>query len=276
MILTLTAVRHRSSARQPAAVPVSECVAPDITGFAVVVPDVNDKEHTMVITVEDPHQLDAECPAGTSPCLGNGALEILLDGERIVSPSEVYLGPGVSFGAVNLPGQCRPFGFEKYWERKVHEAQTEANAGRRLVDATAVPMTEWILSDALATNKPECQSWVEDGTQDIFKHQAEHVSFQLTTPTFTVRLNYGKLHQVAMRDPTDRFDLPDHITHQMNIGLSKMALGESPQGILGETTRVHLDANGEPIMTGMGAIPGIESDYEVEGPLGTSFSQAGR
>lgn len=228
----------------------------------------------MVMYVENPHSLDSECPAGVSPCLANGALTILLDDEEVTTPGESLLGSGVSFGAVNLPGECRPFGFEKYWAQKVREAEGgSGSAGRRLEEASTMSMAEWILSDTLATNRKECKAWVEGASGAIFDHQSEHVSFQLSTPTFAVRLNYGKLHQVAMRDPSDQFDLPDHTTHQMNIGLSKMLLGEAPGGILGETTRVRVDADGEPIMTGLAAISGAERDYKVDGPLGTVFNQ---
>lgn len=242
---------------------------PDITGVAIITPDLDHKMHTVIISVDEPHVLDSQCADDASPCLANGALTILLDDEDITSPGEVTLGRGMSVGAVNLPGACRPFGFEKYWARKVLEAEQAAGAGRRLEEVTAVSMAEWVLSDALATNKPECESWVDSG--DLFDHQSEHASFQLNTPSFAMRLNYGKLHQIAMRDPTDRFDLPDHITHQMNLGLSRTNFGEFPQGVLGQTTRVRMDADGKPIMTGPASIAGVESDYEVDGPLGVSF-----
>ena len=58
---------------------------------------------------------------------------------------------------------------------------------------------------------------VEEG--GLFAHQSEHASFQIVTPKATIRLSHGRLHQLAMRDPTDRFDLPDHLTWQMNMAL---------------------------------------------------------
>ena len=30
---------------------------------------------------------------------------------------------------------------------------------------------------------------------------------------------WNRLHQVAMRDPTDQYDLPEHLTWQMNFAV---------------------------------------------------------
>lgn len=226
----------------------------------------------MSIYVERPHTLDTACPVGVSPCLSNGDLNIRLDGEEVVYPGKVTLGRGVSFVAVNLPGECRPFGFEKCWERKVREAEEAAAYRERMLEENVgVSMAEWILSEELTTNKPECEAYVDEAANELVAHQSEHVSFQFITPMVTMRLNYGKLHQLAERDPTDQFDLPDHLTHQMNLGLSRVILGNFPEGILGETATIRTGNKRVPIMTGISAISGNEEDYKVEGALGTSF-----
>lgn len=52
-------------------------------------------------------------PDGLSPCLAEGALSVLLDGEeRLFTPGSVSLGEQVMVSAANLPGACRSFGFE--------------------------------------------------------------------------------------------------------------------------------------------------------------------
>lgn len=85
-----------------------------ITGLSIITTDVQGVDHTIEIFVTDPHHLDSNCPEGVSPCLANGALTVTLDGEEsLTSPGEVTLGPGVAISAVNLPGACRSFGFEK-------------------------------------------------------------------------------------------------------------------------------------------------------------------
>eukprot|EP00903_Cladosiphon_okamuranus_P022369 g20573.t1 len=247
-----------------------------ITGVSIRATDNDGADHTIVITVADPHSLDSECPEGVSPCLAEGALNVELDGEvALLGPGEVILGPGVAISAVNLPGACRTFGFEKYWERR----RAEYAAGRRLVTAGdgLQDMGEWILGDPTATNMEECEEYVARAVTandvGLFGHESEHALFQIVTPMGRIRLTHGRLHQVSMRDPTDRFDLPDHLTWQQNIAIDDDELGLDATGILGETLVPTLNEEGMPIMHGMEAIRGSQEHYRVEGPLGTSFAQ---
>lgn len=79
-----------------------------ITGLGIKTTDSSGLDHTILITVTDPHSLDSGCPEGTSPCLADGALTVELDGEiALLSPGDVQLGPDVAIAAVNLPGACR-------------------------------------------------------------------------------------------------------------------------------------------------------------------------
>ncbi|CAN0541229.1 unnamed protein product [Ectocarpus sp. 12 AP-2014] len=75
-----------------------------------------------------------------------------------------------------------------------------------------------------------------------------------------------------MRDPSDRFDLPDHLTWQMNLVVGNIDVNWDATGILGETQVPTLDTDGHPIVQGMEAIRGSEEDYHVEGPLETAFA----
>ncbi|CAM9423645.1 unnamed protein product [Ectocarpus fasciculatus] len=247
-----------------------------ITGVGIKTADSQGLDHTIVITVTDPHSLDSACPVGVSPCLGEGALTVELDGETaLLSPGEAKLGPDVEISAVNLPGACRSFGFEKYWERKQAEY---AAAGRRLLSSNALQdMSDWIVGDPTATNMPECTEYAAKaaagGQAGLLAHESEHVSFQILTPAGTIRLSHGRLHQLAMRDPSDRFDLPDHLTWQMNLAIGDVDVNWDATGILGETRVPTLDAAGHPIMQGMEAIRGSEEDYHVGGALETAFAQ---
>ena len=85
-----------------------------ITGIAINTTDAAGVAHTIVISVTDPHNLDSTCPVGVSPCLAQGSLTVELDGGvALLAPGEHVLGPNVAVSAVNLPGACRSFGFEK-------------------------------------------------------------------------------------------------------------------------------------------------------------------
>lgn len=66
-------------------------------------------------TVSNPHSVESACSIGMSSCLADGALHVVANGEEImIEPEEVTLAPGVASAAVNLPEECRSFGFEKY------------------------------------------------------------------------------------------------------------------------------------------------------------------
>ncbi|CAN0226317.1 unnamed protein product, partial [Ectocarpus sp. 6 AP-2014] len=82
---------------------------------------------------------------------------------------EVTLGPGVAISAVNLPGACRTFGFEKYWE---HKKLQNAGGGRHLgIIGVMQDMSEWILADPTATNIDECTEYVAAaGDAGLFEH----------------------------------------------------------------------------------------------------------
>eukprot|EP00903_Cladosiphon_okamuranus_P020097 g18457.t1 len=246
-----------------------------ITGIAIKATDHAGVDHTIVIAVTDPHNLESSCPVEIAPCLAEGALTVQLDGETaLLSPGENFLGPGVAISAANLPGACRSFGFEKYWERKKEEY---AKAGRKLESSTGLQdMGEWILDDPTATNMEECIEYVAASMAGggLFAHDSEHASFQIMTPLGKIRLSHGRLHQLPMRDPTDRFDLPEHLTWQMNLAIDHHDIDPSvSRGVLGETLVPTLDDEGQPIMQGMGSIRGSEEDYRVEGPLETAFIQ---
>eukprot|EP00903_Cladosiphon_okamuranus_P021427 g19696.t1 len=244
-----------------------------ITGLSMITKDVEGVDHTIEISVTDPHSLDSSCPEGVSPCLADGALSVKLDGqESLFSPGEVTLGPGVAISAVNLPGACRSFGFEKYWE---HKKLQHAGGGRRLsLVGFMQDMGEWILADPTATNMEECAQYVAAaGDTGLFDHASEHASFQIMTPTGTIRLTHGRLHQLAMRDPTDQFDLPEHLTWQMNVAIDHHDVSLEATGVLGETVVPVVDEHNRPVMKGMEAIRGSQEDYRVAGALETAFAQ---
>ena len=119
--------------------------------------------------------------------------------------------------------------------------------------------------DPTVTNREECIEYVvrAGGEADgLFAHQSEHVTLQIVTPKATIRLTHGRLHQVAMRDPTDQVDLPDHVTWQMNMGIEHSDINRVAKGILGETFVPTRDANGNPILSGMDSIRGKQEDCE--------------
>lgn len=95
------------------------------------------------------------------------------------------------------------------------------------------------------------------------------MSFQIMTPAGKISRSQGRLHQLPKRDPTDRFDLPDHRTWQMNLAVDHHDIDASmAKGILGETLVPTLDDRGQPIMTGIDSIRGSQEDCECRYGLG--------
>ena len=233
-----------------------------ITGLSLMATDAGGISHSVVISVKEPHRLETACPKDATTCLADGALSVVIDGkENLGLPGTVVVAAGMHVSAVNIPGECRSFGFEKYWERKKRESE---QTQRRLVDT--VDMAEWILADPTVTNIKDCTEYVartmtkQDG---LFDHQSEHASFQIFTPAATIRVSHGRLHQIAMRDPTDQFDLPDHLTWQMNLAIDRSNISHYSQGVLGETFVPTRDDDGNMIMHGMESIRGAEEDCEL-------------
>ena len=237
-----------------------------ITAVSIITTDADGRDHTIVISVKNPHSMESWCPAGLPSCLADGALHVVVDGKEVlVAPGEVTAAPGIAMAAVNLPGACRSFGFERYWERKKLELFGQPSRSLRSENGMQ-DMSDWVIADPTATNPVECIEYVSHATAvdgaGLFDHQSEHASFQIMTPTATIRLSHGRLHQLAMRDPTDQFDLPDHLAWQMNLAIDKSDIGLDATGILGETLVPTLDENGAPIMEGMAAIRGTQEDCE--------------
>lgn len=239
-----------------------------ITGFALLTTDDVGFHHSIVVTTNEPHNLETACPVGVSPCLANGSLTVLLDGEEaLVAPGTVSLAPGIDITVVNTPGECRPFGFARHWEKKKQDnaalgaSMEQENAQERRMLSTRLSMGEWILADPTVTNMADCTDYVAhsavvDG--GLFAHQSEHSSFRIATPAANIRLSHGKEYEFIMRDST--IDLPNHVTWQMNIAIDDIDAGLDAKGILGETVVPTRDASGNRIMHGVECIRGVQAD----------------
>lgn len=72
------------------------------------------------------------------------------------------------------------------------------------------------------TNMDECVEYVTPAEAEeggVFAYQSENASFQIVPPAANVGLSHGMLHQIAVRDPIDQYDLSDHLTWQLNMAI---------------------------------------------------------
>ena len=241
-----------------------------ITGFSVLTTDDDGLDHSIVVAAKTPHNMYTACPVGVSPCLADGSLTVLLDGKgSLAAPGTVSLAPGIDITAVNIPGECRSFGFKAYWEKKKEDnaaywtkMEQEGARDSRKLSAT-LGMGEWILDNPTATNMVDCADYVARSAEEtggLFAHQSEHASFRIVTPGTTIRLSHGKRYEVAVQDPMDTTYVPDSTTWQMNIGIDHTDVSNDAKGILGETMVPTRDGGGDMIMHGKRYIRGEKAD----------------
>ena len=237
-----------------------------ITGLSVL-----SKGHSLIIEVENPYDIDTNgCPPGISPCLANGGLRAIVDGEEVESllrfSRDEYVVDGITVSASNLPAECRQFGGDKIWARLYDEM---LKGTRTLADKEK--FEDWILRFDDMAAPQWCTQYIEQ--HDLANLQSIHAVFKIVTPAVTVRLNVGTNYQDGGDLDWDGRVLPDLEFWQMDVGLHGLSLeNESLSGILGETARPVLDEDGREIMEGYEAFRGTVEDYRVSDALGTDFS----
>ena len=74
------------------------------------------------------------------------------------------------------------------------------------------------------------------------------------TPTAKIRLSHGRLHQPPRRDPTDQFDIPEHLTWQMKVAVDHHDMSLDATGIPGEMQPPTVNTNEAPNTQGIGVI----------------------
>ena len=237
-----------------------------ITGVAVL-----SRGHSFVVEVKEPYTVDTQgCSNGVSPCLSDGGLSISVDGELVDFLSgpinDAHLPGGIEVSSSNLPQECREFGGRKVWARM----QKDMLRGHRQLSA-AKTFEDWMLSFTNMVAPEFCATFVNDG--DLSNVQSDQALLRIVTPTAVVRLSAGINHRRAGK--TDRFgrDLPELDFWQMGVGVEGLSLlHESLSGLLGETARVVVDAEGNDVMEGAEALSGTIKDYRVSDAKGTDFA----
>lgn len=247
-----------------------------ITGISVL-----SAEHSLVIEVQNPYTVDtAGCPDGVSPCLANGGLRAVVDGEEahgLLGPTtQETVADGIVVSASNLPVECRHFGGGKVWARMYEEmlqGKRELATGNTSERQRAIrdSFEAWILRSESVAAPEWCAEYIHQ--HDLSEVQSIHSVFKIMTASSTVRLLVGTNYQGNGELDWDGRVLPDMDFWQMNVGVDGLSLeSDSLSGLLGETARPVLDMNGRAVMHGYEAFRGTVEDYRVDGPLGTDFA----
>ena len=237
-----------------------------ITGLSVL-----SEGHSLTIEVKNPYRTDTSgCPGGVSPCLANGELRAVVDGEEVhdllrFSRNE-YVAEGITVSASNLPAECRQFGGDKIWARMYEEM---------LQDHRELVLEEQFEKSILRFDDMAAPNWC---TEYIAEHELAdvesiHAVFKIVTSAVTVRFNVGANYQGGGDLDWDGRVLPDLEFWKMDVGLHGLSLKNlSLSGILGDTARPVLGKDGREVMEGYEAFHGTVEDYRVSGPLGTDFA----
>lgn len=237
-----------------------------ITGLSIL-----SEGHSLVVEVDDPYSVDTEgCLDGISPCLSNGGLLVVTDGQEsnhLLHPTrDEYIGGGMRVSASNLPVECRLFGGSTVWAQMYEEMM---EGSRQLGDG--VSFEDWVMTFDHVAAPEWCVKYImERGLADV---QSAYALFLVSTPTAHVQLHVGVDHQGGNMLDWDGRALPDLDFWQMDAGVHGLSLdSETLTGILGETARPVLDEHGDAIMEGSHAMRGTVEDYRVSGALGTDFA----
>eukprot|EP00903_Cladosiphon_okamuranus_P020462 g18781.t1 len=238
-----------------------------VTGLTVM-----SEGHSLTIEIENPYTINTDgCPEGVSPCLANGGLRMVVDGQqqdgllRFSRQAPVADG-AISVSASNLPVECRQFGGDKIWARMYQEMLE----GRRQLDENE-SLEDWVLSFDNMAAPDWCTKYISEN--DLADLQSTHAIFKIDTPTVTVRLNAGVNYQGDGELDADGRVLPDLEFWQMDIGMVGLDVDNPAlSGILGETARPVYDEDGQKVMEGFAAFRGTVEDYRVSGALGVHFA----
>ena len=213
-----------------------------VTGLSVM-----SEGHSLVVEVNNPYVVDTDgCPESVSPCLANGGLRVVVDGQenneglRFSRQVPIVAGGAISVSASNLPAECRQFGGDKIWAR-MYQATLLKEGRRRLPDNES--LEDWILRFDNMAAPDWCAKYIDEN--DLADLQSNHAIFRIETPTVAVRLNAGINYQGDGELDWDGRALPDIEFWQMDVGLDGLDV-ENPalSGILGETARPVFQENG--------------------------------
>ena len=226
--------------------------------------------HSMVIEVIEPYSGDTPgCPDGVFPCLADGGLRFVVDGQE----SNAFLSPirneivedAFELSSSNLPLECHEFGGGEEWELLYEEMR---RGDRELAEPS---FEEWVLSYPHMVAPEWCAKYISEiGLAD---EQSKQSVLRIVTADVIIRFSVGVNHRQPGK--IDRFgrELPELDFWQSSVGLYGINLdNERLTGILGETARPVRDTNGEVITKGIKAMRGIVADYRVSSPVGKNFA----
>lgn len=243
-----------------------------VTGVSLVTAN----GHTLTVEVKDPYTTTTDGCSTSSPCLADGALRILVDGEEsyeLQAPGEgIALPGGVIVSAANLPAECRAFGGSRIWAAEYAALQGGKTATGRRSLLAQMPFVDWLLEADTIPAPRWCAKFVGDkGPDGMSQVQSNHAILRIETPAVTLRVNIGINFQDSVLGEDGEVRRPELEFWQTDLAFEGMMVVSDFGGMLGDTSRFVLGHDGMPITRGMGALHGPVEGYRLSGPLAVEF-----
>jgi len=222
--------------------------------------------HSVAIRVIDENEFFPGCPSGPEVCLGDGSLEIVVDGESITSPGDYYSSAngGLRVVAYNVDGACS----RKWFDFVEAEGNDLFGRPARLLSGNKPPIDYLVEDWETMVNPVACNEWAQDRVQydDLFLQRGRWSTIHIETPLVTFHVEY--------RQNIASGNCLSHNVDAWMAETSSELSSETWKGILGETRRPKYYKNGEQILGDRALIlSGKEdSDYEVSGTFGSDFA----
>ncbi|CAB1118189.1 unnamed protein product [Ectocarpus sp. CCAP 1310/34] len=233
---------------------------------------------SLVVEVKNPITTETEgCSSTSAPCLAEGALRILVDGDEshaLQSPVENLVLPGgdLVVSSANLPAECRPFGGDRIWAAQF-AAMNDASGRRSLRGHT--PFADWVLEADTMAAPGWCALFArEQRLSGLSSVQSNRAILRVETGGVTVRVDVGVNYQDSVLSSDGNAVLvPELDFWQTDIAFEELRPSGELGGMLGDTARYVIDDDGKPITSGMEALRGPVETCRVSGPLGVDFEQ---
>ena len=240
----------------------------------------DDGLQSLVVEVKNPYSTNTDgCPKDSPvPCLADGGLRILVDGEEpaaLQAPSENVRLPGsypVIVSTANLPAECRPCDGDRIWATQFADSTTN----RRNLRSDAVAFEQWILQPDNLAAPTWCAKFLEEGgSAGLLSTRSEHATLRVETPVASVRINVGVNYQELETAPDGTMLVPELEFWQTDVTFDGLLLSNNVAGLMGDTSRFvsddkeHfvLDSEGRPVLSGPGTLHGPVESYRVAGPF---------
>lgn len=216
--------------------------------------------HQIVVNVVNEHMVQTGCGTEATNCLGNGSLELIIDGKKFVYPGDYQFKDGSGrVIAFNTYYECARKWYDFDITPAEQDQETSLRAHRKLNSFPGVFDVVRGLEDTMV-DKQACDEWIEDRQKknDLFHQAGEWSTIIVKTDRISFHVEYKQEHKRCS-------------AHTVDVWIASVSpdlYDEDWEGVIGET-KDPANHGGEKVeRTEFLKFPDDES-YEVTGPSST-------